>query len=57
MCIITGSKLGSKRVFRAYLREYCTDLGHSWHEYTLVGGGSPNGAGGHASLIMRILIS
>jgi hypothetical protein len=44
-------------VFCAYLRKYCTDLGQIWLEYTLVGGGSSNGAGGYAILNMGILIS
>jgi hypothetical protein len=57
MCIITGSKLGFKKVFCAYLREYCTDLGPIWHKYTLVSGGSSNRAGGHASLNVCIIIN
>jgi hypothetical protein len=57
MCIIVGSKVVLKMVFRAYLRKYCMDLGHIWHKYTLVGGGSSNGEGSHASLNMHILIS
>jgi hypothetical protein len=55
MCIITGSKVGFKMVFCAYIREYCTDLDHIWHKYTLDDGGSSNGAGGHALLNMHIL--